>query len=174
MAPELHHGFTTQGQPWRLGSSLSHLLGNSRTRGGRRLPPGASPRVGGSVMNGWIDQLSLGSQGVYLCPWGALGRAPPCLARDLPWERRELGFHKISLVQIFLIRNSSLPAPYLTHLDSKIMQIRCPGCMARNFLPLWYSFLSLEMKIRSPNRPWKIICSDFRLTRSRDFEGHIS
>jgi hypothetical protein len=28
MAPEVHHGFTMQGQPWRLGSSLSHLLGN--------------------------------------------------------------------------------------------------------------------------------------------------
>jgi hypothetical protein len=119
MAPELHHGFTTQGQPWWLGSSLSHLLGNLMTRGGRRLPPGASPRVGGSVMNGWIDQLSLGSQGVYLCPWGALGRATPCLARDLPWERRGLGFHKISLVQIFLIRSPSLPAPYLPRLDSK-------------------------------------------------------
>jgi hypothetical protein len=52
-------------------------------------------------------------KGVYLCPWGALGRAPPCLSRDLPWERRELGFHKISLVQIFLIRSPSLPAPYL-------------------------------------------------------------
>jgi hypothetical protein len=43
VAPELHHGFTTQGQPWRLGHGLSHLLGNSRTRGGHRLPPGASP-----------------------------------------------------------------------------------------------------------------------------------
>jgi hypothetical protein len=54
--------------------------------------------VGGSLMNGWIDHPSLGAKGVYLCPWGAFGRAPPCLARDLPWERRELGFHKISLV----------------------------------------------------------------------------
>jgi hypothetical protein len=54
MAPELQHGFTTQGQPCQLGSSLSHLLGNLRTRGGRRLPPGASPRVGGSLMNGWM------------------------------------------------------------------------------------------------------------------------
>jgi hypothetical protein len=53
-APELHHGFTTQGQPWRLGSSLSHLLGNLRTCGGRRLPPSASPRVSGSLMNGWM------------------------------------------------------------------------------------------------------------------------
>jgi hypothetical protein len=42
-APELHHGFTTQGQPWRLGHGLGHILGNSRTCGGRRLPPGASP-----------------------------------------------------------------------------------------------------------------------------------
>jgi hypothetical protein len=39
-----------------------------------------------------------------------------------------------------------------------IMQIRYPGCVPRNYLQLWYSFLSLEMKIRSLNRPWKIIC----------------
>jgi hypothetical protein len=56
MAPELHHGFTTQGQPWRLRSSLSHLLSNLRTCGARRLPPGASPRVGSSLMNGWMWQ----------------------------------------------------------------------------------------------------------------------
>jgi hypothetical protein len=54
MASELHHGFTTQGQSWQLGSSLSHLLGNLRTCSSRRLPPGASPRVGGSLMNGWM------------------------------------------------------------------------------------------------------------------------
>jgi hypothetical protein len=40
-APELHHGFTTQGQPWRLGHGLGHLLGNSRTHGDHRVPPGA-------------------------------------------------------------------------------------------------------------------------------------
>jgi hypothetical protein len=51
------------------------------------------------------------------------------------------------------------------------MQIRCLGCMARNFLQLWYSFLSLETRIRSPNRPWKIICSDFRLTAQQAFRG---
>jgi hypothetical protein len=58
-------------------------------------------------------------RGLYLCPWGALGRAPPYLARDPPWERSKLGFHKISLVQIFLIRRPSLPAPYLLRPDSK-------------------------------------------------------
>jgi hypothetical protein len=107
-------------------------------------------------------------KGVYLCPWGALGRAPPCLARDLPWERRELGFHKISLVQ------NPDSQPFLAGTISptsglQIMQIRCPGCMARNVLQLWYSFLSLKTKIRSPNRPWKIICSDFELTAHQGF-----
>jgi hypothetical protein len=57
-APELHHGFTTQGQPWWLGHGLGHLLGNLRTCGGRRLPPDASPRVGGSPMNGWMWRLA--------------------------------------------------------------------------------------------------------------------
>jgi hypothetical protein len=56
---------------------------------------------------------------LYLCPWGALGSAPPCLAWDPPWERSKLGLHKISIVQIFLIRSSFLPAPYLPCLDSK-------------------------------------------------------
>jgi hypothetical protein len=58
-------------------------------------------------------------RGLYLCPWGALGRAPPCLARDPPWERSKLGFHKISLVQIFVIHSPSLSAPYLPRPDSK-------------------------------------------------------
>jgi hypothetical protein len=61
----------------------------------------------GSITPPWAPK------GLYLFPWGALGRSPPCLVRDLPWERRELGFHKISLVQIFLIRIPSLPAQYL-------------------------------------------------------------
>jgi hypothetical protein len=42
-ALELHHDLTTQCQPWRLGHGLGHLLGNSRTCGGRQLPPNASP-----------------------------------------------------------------------------------------------------------------------------------
>jgi hypothetical protein len=58
-------------------------------------------------------------RGLYLYPWGVLGRAPPYLARDLTWERSELGFHKLSLVQIFLIRSPSLPASYLPRPDSK-------------------------------------------------------
>jgi hypothetical protein len=53
-APELYHGFTTHGQPWRLGHGLHHLLGNSRTRDDRRLPPGALLHVSGSLMNGWL------------------------------------------------------------------------------------------------------------------------
>jgi hypothetical protein len=43
--------------------------------------------------------------------------------------------------------------------------------MTRNFLQLRYSLLSLETKIRSPNRPWKIICSDFRRTAQQGFWG---
>jgi hypothetical protein len=57
-------------------------------------------------------------RGLYLCLSGALGHALTCLAWD-PWERSKLGFHKISLVQIFLIRSPSFPAPYLPRPDSK-------------------------------------------------------
>jgi hypothetical protein len=53
----------------------------------------------------------------------------------------------------------------------KIMQIRCPGCVPRNYLKLWYAFLFLERKIRYPNRPWKTICSDFGLTAQQGFRG---
>jgi hypothetical protein len=53
-APELHHGFTTQGQPWWLGHGLGHLLGNLRTCGGRRLPPGASPSCR-RLCDEWMD-----------------------------------------------------------------------------------------------------------------------
>jgi hypothetical protein len=69
------------------------------------------------------ERMSMGNhlgapRGLYLCSWGALGRAPPCLARDSPWERSKLGFHKISLIQIFLIHNPSLSAPYLPRPNS--------------------------------------------------------
>jgi hypothetical protein len=53
-ALKLHHGFTAQGQPWQLGSSLSHLIGNMRTCSSRLLPPDASPSVSGSLVNGWM------------------------------------------------------------------------------------------------------------------------
>jgi hypothetical protein len=54
MALELYHGFTTQGQPWWLGHGLSHPLGNSRTCGGRRLPPVASPSCR-RLFDEWMD-----------------------------------------------------------------------------------------------------------------------
>jgi hypothetical protein len=51
------------------------------------------------------------------------------------------------------------------------MQIRYPSYVPRNYLQLWYSFLSLTTKIRSPNRPWNIIYSDFGLTMQQGFRG---
>jgi hypothetical protein len=51
------------------------------------------------------------------------------------------------------------------------MQIWCPGCVPWNCFQLWYSLLSLETKIRSPNRPWKIIYSDLGLTVQQGFRG---
>jgi hypothetical protein len=60
-APELHHGFTTQGQPWRLGHGLGHLLGNSRTCGARRLPPSASPSCRW-LSDEWMDVAVVGGR----------------------------------------------------------------------------------------------------------------
>jgi hypothetical protein len=98
-------------------SSPSSNSGGAAARP-RRPPPCGDLR---QLCDEWMSMgTRLGAlRGLYLCPWGALGRAPPCLARDPPWERSKLGFHKISLVQIFLIRSPSLPEPYLPRLDSK-------------------------------------------------------
>jgi hypothetical protein len=53
MAPELRHGFTTQGQPWRLGSSLSHLLGNIEDLRRSSSLSGLGSRF--SSCSGWMD-----------------------------------------------------------------------------------------------------------------------
>jgi hypothetical protein len=52
-APELRDGFTTQGQPWRLGSSLSHLLGNVEDLRRPSSPSGIGSRFLSS--SGWMD-----------------------------------------------------------------------------------------------------------------------
>jgi hypothetical protein len=57
-ALELHHGFTTQGQPWRLGHVLGNLVGNSRTCDACWFPPVLLLRVSGSLMNGWMWRSS--------------------------------------------------------------------------------------------------------------------
>jgi hypothetical protein len=74
---------------------------------------------------------------------GSLGHAPSCLPRDLPWERRELGFHKISLVQIFLIRSSSLPAPapYNANSVSRLCATKLSSTL------VFFSFFGNEDKI---------------------------
>jgi hypothetical protein len=66
LAPELHHGFTMQG----------HLLGNLRTCGGRRLPPGASSSCR-QLSDEWMDQSPLlwrprGCIYAFGEPWGVL------------------------------------------------------------------------------------------------------
>jgi hypothetical protein len=98
-------------------SSSSSNSGGAAARPRRPPPCGDFRRLSDEWMS--IGNHLGAPRGLYLWPWGALGRAPPCLARDPPWERSRLGFHKISLVQIFLIRSPSLPAPYLPRPDSK-------------------------------------------------------
>jgi hypothetical protein len=84
-ASELHHGFTSQGQPWRLGHGLGHLLGNSRTCDDRRLPPGASPSCQ-RLSNDWMNQSPL------------LGRPRGFIyALGEPWVELPLAFHEILL-----------------------------------------------------------------------------
>jgi hypothetical protein len=124
-------------------------------------------------MNGWIEPPSLGAPGVLVMPLGALGRAPIFLARDLPWGRSELCFHKLSIVQIFLIQPFLVGAISLTS-ELQTMQIRCLGCVPRNYIQLWYTLVSLKTKIRSPKQPWKIICLISDLSAQLAFRGAIS
>jgi hypothetical protein len=85
VALELHHVFTTQGQPWWLEHGLGHLLGNSRTCGGRRLPPGASPSCQ-RLSDDWMDRSPL------------LGRTRGCIyALGEPWHVLQLVLHEIFL-----------------------------------------------------------------------------
>jgi hypothetical protein len=79
-APELHHGFTTQGQPQRLGHGLGHLIGDLRTCDGSRLPPGASPSCR-RLSDEWMDRSSsLGAQEVVFMHLWSLGACSnlPC------------------------------------------------------------------------------------------------
>jgi hypothetical protein len=102
-------------------------------------------------------------KGLYLCPWGAFGRDPPCLARDLPWEKRELGFHKISLLQIFLIRSPSFPAPYLPRLDSRLCAMKLSPTL------VFIGFLGNEDKI--PKIALEDNLSDFGLVYAAVISG---
>jgi hypothetical protein len=122
-------------------------------------------------MNGWIDHLSLGSQGGVFMPFGSVGACS-----TLPCTRPSLGekgtwFPKNQPHPDFPDSQPFLAGTISPTSGLQIMQTQCPGCMARNFLQCWYSFISLETKIRSPNRPWKIICTGFGLTTQKGFRG---
>jgi hypothetical protein len=91
-ASELHHGFTSQGQPWRLGHGLGHLLGNSRTCDDRRLPPGASPSCQ-RLSNDWMNHHpSLGAQGVLFMPLGSHGSSSPLPSMKSCLEAKQIWF----------------------------------------------------------------------------------
>jgi hypothetical protein len=165
--PRLHHaGPTMVARAWPRSSprqleDLRRPSASSRCFSfGRRLP------------DEWIDRSTL------------LGLPRGCIY-DLgePWGVLHLALHEIFLGREGNLVSKNQPRPdfpdsrpFLAGTISptsglQIMQIRCPNCMERNFLQLWYAFLSLETKIRSPNRPWKIICSDFGLTAQQRFRG---
>jgi hypothetical protein len=105
------------------------------------------------------------------------------MSLGVPWGVLHLNLHEILLgreADLVYIKSVSSRFSWFAALPCRrlsptyglqIMQIRCPGCVQRNYLQLWYSFISLETKIRSPNWPWKIICSDFGLTAQQRFPG---
>jgi hypothetical protein len=94
---------------------------------------------------------------LYLCPWGSLGHAPTCLVRDLPWERRELGFHKITSSRFSWF--AALPCQH------HISHVRTPNnansvsrlcAMKLSQTLVFIGFLGNKYKI--PKQPRKIIC----------------
>jgi hypothetical protein len=150
-APELHHGFTTQGQPWRLGHGLSHLLGNSRTRGGRRLPPGASPSSR-RLSDEWMDWSPL------------LGSPRGCIyALGEPWGVLHLALHEIFLGRegnLVSIKSASFRFSWFTALPCQhhISHVRTPNnansvswLYGTKFSPtlVFISFFGNEDKIKS-------------------------
>jgi hypothetical protein len=154
-APELHHGFTTQGQPWRLGHGLSHLLGNSRTRGGRRLPPGASP-----------SSRRLSDERMDWSP--LLGRTRGCIySHGEPWGVLHLALH-----DIFLGR------------EGKLVSIKSVSSRFSWFaaLPFWHHISHVRTPNNANSVSWLYgtkfpltlvfrICSDFGLTAQQGFRG---
>jgi hypothetical protein len=94
-----------------------------------------------------------------------------------------LAFHEIFLGRernLVSIKSASSRFSRFTALPCRrhISHVRTPNnansvsrLCATNYLQLWYSFFSLEKKKRSPNRPWKIICSDFGLAAQQGFRG---
>jgi hypothetical protein len=165
-APEIHHDFTTQSQPWQLGHGLGHLLGNSRTCGGHRLPPDASPSCR-RLSNEWMDRSPL------------LGRPRGCIY-DLgePW----------ALYEIFLGREGNLVSiksassrfswfialPYRHHIshvrtpnNANSVSRLCATELSSTLVDI--GFLRNEDKILKTAS--KDNLSDFGLTGSRDFGG---
>jgi hypothetical protein len=157
-ALELHHDFTTQGQPWRLGHSLSHLLCNSRTCGGRRLPLGASPSCR-RLSDEWIDRSPL------------LGRPRGCIyALREPWGVLQLALHEIVLRRegnLVSIKSASSRFSWFAALPCQhhISHVRTPNnansvsilCATRLSTTLVFiGFLGNEYKI--PKQTRKIIC----------------
>jgi hypothetical protein len=63
------------------------------------------------------------------------------------WERSKLGFHKISLARIFHVSRPFLADTISPMSRLQIMQIWCLNCVEQNYIQLWYSMISLEMKI---------------------------
>jgi hypothetical protein len=170
-APELHHGFTTQGQPWRLGHGLGHLLGNSRTCGSRRLPPGAYPSCR-RISDEWMDRSPL------------LGHPRCCIyALGEPWGVLHLDLYEIFLgreVNLVSIKSASSRFTWFVALPCRhhISHVRTPNnansvsrlCATKLSLTLVIiGFLRNEDKI--PKTASKDNLSYFGLTAQQWFRG---
>jgi hypothetical protein len=116
----------------------------------------------------WWQKLLLGAQGVVFIPFGSLGACPILPCTSLPWETSKLGFHKISLAQIFRFHSPSLSTSYL-HVRTFVFI----GFLW-NYLQLLYSLVSFETEIRSPKMASQDNLSDFGLVCAAGISGAIS
>jgi hypothetical protein len=112
-------------------------------------------------------------RGLYLYPWGALGVLH--LALHEIFLGRAANLVSINSASSRFSWFATLPCRHhISHVQTselQIMQIRCPDYVPRSYLQLWYSWLSLEMKIRSPKQPRKIISPISDLSTQQVFRG---
>jgi hypothetical protein len=116
-----------------------------------------------------------------------LGHLAGCIyVLGVPWGVLHLALHEILLgreANLVSIKSASsrfswfaaLPwRHHISHVRTPNNEIRCPGCVPRNYLQLWYLFLSLETKIRSPKSALEDNLFWFRTDCTAGITGAIS
>jgi hypothetical protein len=108
----------------------------------------------------WMDRSispPWAPKGLYLCPWEPWGVLH--LALHEIFLRREGNLVSIKLASSRFSRFAALSCwHHISHVRTPNNANSVSRCVPRNYLQLWYSFVSLETMIRSPKHTRKTIC----------------